>query len=95
METTLHLRISGHVQGVGYRATLRSEAVALGLRGWVRNRVDGTVEAVLQGNSEAVEHVLAWSKQGPPGARVLSVSAQSAQGETDRAHTGFHLLPTR
>lgn len=94
MRVTRHLRISGRVQGVGYRYTLRDAALARGLTGWVRNRRDGTVEAVLQGERANVEAVVAWARRGPPAARVSGVSVQDAQGGLDRPYTGFEELPT-
>jgi len=94
MNTTRHLRISGRVQGVGYRDALRRQALARGLAGWVRNRRDGSVEAVLQGDARGVEDVVAWARRGPPAARVDRVDAQPAQGESDRPHVGFEMLPT-
>jgi len=94
MTRTLHLRISGRVQGVGYRDALRREAQANGIGGWVRNRRDGTVEAVVQGSPAAVGRILAWAKNGPPAARVTEVSAPEAQGEYDRPYSGFDFLPT-
>jgi len=78
MKTTRQLRISGRVQGVGYRDALRRKALAWGLAGWVRNRLDGTVEAVLQGDARSVEDVIAWARRGPPAARVDRVDAQAA-----------------
>ena len=94
MKATWHLRISGRVQGVGYRYALRCEAQANGINGWVRNCRDGTVEAVVQGDPQAVEILLAWAKRGPPSARVADVDAQPAQGELDRPYDGFEELPT-
>jgi acylphosphatase len=88
------LRIAGRVQGIGYRAALRTEAQANGIAGWVRNRRDGSVEAVLQGSPAAVESVLSWARRGPPAARVVDISAQAAQGEFDRPYRGFEQLPT-
>jgi len=93
MPLTLHLRIAGRVQGVGYRDALRTEAQASAVNGWVRNRRDGTVEAVLQGSPAAVERVLSWARRGPPAARVIEVSAHVAQGELDRNYSGFEQLP--
>ena len=94
MTVTTHLRIAGRVQGVGYRDALRSEALARGISGWVRNCRDGTVEAVLQGDRAAVEALIAWARRGPPAARVASVEAHAAQGELDRAYSGFDWLST-
>jgi acylphosphatase len=94
MDLTLCLRIHGRVQGVGYRDALRREALRRGLRGWVRNRRDGTVEALLQGDTAAVEAVAAWARRGPPAASVERVDAQPAGGEQDRPYAGFDWLPT-
>ena len=94
MPMTSHLRITGRVQGVGYRDALRSEALARGISGWVRNRRDGTVEAVLQGDRAAVEALVAWARRGPPAARVTGIDEQLAQGELDRSYSGFDFLPT-
>jgi acylphosphatase len=94
MDLTSHLRISGRVQGVGFRDALLREALARSLTGWVRNRRDGTVEAVLQGDAAAVEAVLAWSRRGPPAARVDRVEARPAQGEYDRPYASFEWLPS-
>jgi acylphosphatase len=91
---TLRLRISGRVQGVGFRDAMRSEALRHGVRGWVRNRRDGSVEAVVQGNRGAVDAMLAWSRRGPPAARVTDVAASPATGEDDRAYAGFDWLPS-
>ena len=65
--------ISGRVQGVGYRAWTEYTAIELGLEGWVRNRRDGTVEALFAGPHEAVEAMLEACRQGPPGARVEAI----------------------
>ena len=94
MRVTIHLRIEGRVQGVGYRDGLLTEALSRGVSGWVRNRRDGTVEAVVQGERGAVDAVVAWARRGPPAARVTSMVAQSAQGELDRPYSGFDWLPT-
>ena len=94
MDVTLCLRIHGRVQGVGYRDALRREALRRNLRGWVRNRRDGTVEALLQGEAGAVGAVAAWARRGPPAASVERVDAQAASGELERPYAGFDWLPT-
>jgi len=67
------LRISGRVQGVGFRYSMAEEAGRLGVTGWVRNRRDGTVEAVVDGDPDALETIVAWARQGPRGAQVTGV----------------------
>jgi len=88
---TVHIRAEGRVQGVGYRAFVEREAVHLGLLGWVRNRTDGSVEAVLQGTSSAVEEMLALCRRGPPASRVDRVQII---GEGSGAFEGFEVRPT-
>jgi acylphosphatase len=68
------LIVRGRVQGVGYRYAIVDAAMAAGVAGWVRNRRDGTVEALVQGDADAVEGLLAWCRRGPPAARVTSVT---------------------
>ncbi len=75
-----HLKISGRVQGVGFRYAMAEEAERLGVTGWTRNRRDGTVEAVVDGVPEAIEAILAWARRGPPSARVTDVQVAEAQG---------------
>lgn len=94
MAVTLHVRISGRVQGVGYRDALRTKALACGVTGWVRNRRDGSVEAVIQGEPGALETLLAWARRGPPAARVADVQAGPAPREHDRPYSGFDWLPS-
>ena len=94
MSVTRHLRIGGRVQGVGFRFALQREALSRGLAGWVRNRCDGTVEAVLQGEAAAVEAVQAWARRGPPAARVERVEAVPAQGENNHPYASFEEMPT-
>jgi acylphosphatase len=85
------LRITGRVQGVGFRYALQHEARRLGLAGWVRNRSDGSVEAVAQGEGDALAALIAWARQGPPAARVSEVQIAPAQ---DPPCSGFELRPT-
>lgn len=74
----LLLRVEGRVQGVGYREACVQQACALGLAGWVRNRLDGSVEVLLQGPPQAVARMRSWLMQGPPAARVTRVTAAAA-----------------
>ena len=67
--------IKGRVQGVWYRQSTADEANRLGLSGWVRNRPDGSVEAVFEGEADVVEMMLAWCRIGPPLAAVSSIDA--------------------
>ncbi len=67
------LTIHGRVQGVGFRDSLVATARADGVVGWVRNRRDDSVEALLQGEPEAVERAIAWCRAGPPAARVCAL----------------------
>jgi acylphosphatase len=92
---TLHLVIHGRVQGVGFRFSLADTATELGVDGWVRNRRDGTVEALLRGSEAAVDAVHAWAQRGPPAARVAHVAARRASDEEIAAlRPGFTSLPT-
>ena len=73
--------VQGHVQGVFFRETLRRRAGAAGVSGWVRNRSDGRVEAVLEGEREAVERLVAFAREGPRGARVDWVDVANEEPE--------------
>ena len=77
---TLHLVIHGRVQGVFFRDSMRREAQMLGIAGWVRNRSDGTVEAMLQGEAPAVDALLAWAQRGPELAQVTRVEVAEGSG---------------
>jgi acylphosphatase len=81
-----HLMISGIVQGVGFRYAMVVQARRLKLRGWVRNRSDGRVEAVADGEAAALDALERWAAHGPPGARVDEVEVRSAD---DHAATDF------
>ncbi len=89
-ETVLRLEIRGAVQGVGYRWSMAEQARLLGVRGWVRNRRDGSVEATVCGPQEALERIVAWARRGPRPARVSDVEVFAAEGSFD----GFEQLPT-
>jgi acylphosphatase len=90
MTITRHLAISGRVQGVGFRFYLQKRARELGLAGWVRNRRDGSVEAVIQGGPEAVETMTAWARRGPPSALVAEVRISDGSGD----YATFETRPT-
>lgn len=81
-----HIRVSGRVQGVFFRQTTAREAELLGVTGWVRNLPDGDVEALIEGDSETVDRLIAWCHHGPPAARVDTVSVvwETATGEYSR-----------
>ena len=87
---TLHVWVSGRVQGVFFRDTTRRRALALGLGGWVRNLPDGRVEALFCGPRAACEAALAFVRLGPPGAHVDGVQTEWA-GPPDRAWAGFEV----
>jgi len=90
-ERTVHVRVEGRVQGVGYRAWAEATAHALELSGWVRNRRDGSVELVLQGTHEQVDDMLRLCAQGPAHAQVTEVRLIS---EGVGAYEGFDVRAT-
>ena len=81
--------VTGRVQGVFFRDGTRAEARRQGVAGWVTNRPDGAVEAVFEGDPDAVEALVAWTRSGPPHARVdtHTVTDEEPQGEH-----GFHVV---
>jgi len=82
-DTCVHLRIRGLVQGVGFRWSTVREARRLGLRGWVRNRRDSSVEAIAAGATDAVEALVRWAHRGPPSARVDALERTPADDPGD------------
>ena len=82
-EVRARVRVSGRVQGVFFRYSCAREASPLGLRGFVHNLPDGTVEAVFQGPRSSVERLVAWCHEGPPAARVDRVSVSWEQAADD------------
>lgn len=89
---TCRLSIRGRVQGVGFRFSMCAEASALGLSGWVRNRHDGSVEALVHGPADAVATLVAWAHNGPAGARVTALEVESVA--TPPLPTPFEQRPT-
>ena len=85
-----HLVISGFVQGVGFRYSMAEQAERLGVTGWVRNRREGTVEAVVDGDARSIDAILAWARRGPPSARVTEVRVS----ESAESFDSFEMLPT-
>jgi len=89
--TAKRLQIAGLVQGVGFRLWMSREANRLGVSGWVRNRGDGTVEALVHGDMAAVEELLRACRRGPAGAVVTLIREELAEPE---AEPGFRAVPT-
>ena len=90
----MHLLISGRVQGVGYRWSMCEAALEHGARGWVRNRRDGRVEAVVDGEAAAIASMLRWAQHGPRAARVDHVDTRPATAaEASTVGRGFEPLP--
>jgi acylphosphatase len=90
MTITRNLRISGRVQGVGFRMYMLRKGRELGLSGWVRNRSDGSVEAEVQGTPAAVEAMITAARRGPVGSMVTAVEVSDASGQ----YQGFEMRPT-
>ena len=87
----VHVTITGRVHGVGYRAFVDDAAIERGLVGWVRNRRDGSVEAVLSGDEDAVDELVALCRDGPPAAIVMHVATEDYSGPV---LTSFSVLRT-
>ena len=85
----VHLVITGRVQGVFFRAACAREASVSGLDGWVRNRYDGSVEATFEGDPDAVQRLIRWCHEGPPGATVVDVDVRE---EVPTGERGFRVL---
>jgi acylphosphatase len=79
-----HVFVSGRVQGVLFRHTCAQQARAMGVAGWVENRVDGRVEAVFEGSREAVERMVTWCRHGPPRALVTAVDVRDEPPRGER-----------
>ncbi len=85
----LHVQVTGKVQGVWFRAWTQEQAEARGLTGWVRNRPDGTVEAVISGGDDVVDALVDALHQGPPAAEVATVRVTATEVITE---PGFHIV---
>jgi acylphosphatase len=85
------LVLTGRVQGVGFRDWMSTRARRLGLAGWVRNRRDGSLEALIAGDAPAVEELLRACRRGPPAAEVATLTEDFAEPP---AEPGFHKRPT-
>jgi acylphosphatase len=96
-DTIRHVTIRGRVQGVGYRYFVEHEARSRDLEGWVRNRRDGSVEALFSGSVEAVAAMIAACRRGPPSARVEALRDEAANPDMLKlreAGERFSVLPT-
>ena len=82
--TRARVRVTGRVQGVGYRYAVRTRARSLGVGGWVRNAFDGSVEAVFEGDEERVRSMIDWCRRGPSGAVVDDVEVRFEQPVGER-----------
>lgn len=87
---TVSVRVTGRVQGVGFRAATVRQAHSLGLGGWVRNTDDNAVEALFQGKHDSIDRILSWLLTGPPTAQVNNVASQSEQ--TERHYDRFEQI---
>jgi len=90
MSEVRHLIITGQVQGIGYRYSMTAAARRHGVTGWVRNRRNGSVEAMVAGDQEAVAAMIAWARRGPAGAEVTHVAVELGSGD----FMDFAQLPT-
>ncbi len=83
--TRAHVYVRGRVQGVFFRASTKDRALTLGVTGWVKNCLDGSVEAVFEGKKDLVDKIVNWCRKGPSGARVeqIDVSWEDFTGEFD------------
>jgi acylphosphatase len=87
-----HLIIRGRVQGIGYRAWTEVTAVERGIEGWVRNRRDGSVEAMFSGEEDDVAAMIAQCRRGPPGARVEAIDQREATPDEIALRRGEELF---
>ncbi|PWT70530.1 MAG: acylphosphatase [Proteobacteria bacterium] len=90
MKVTKHVIVRGRVQGVGYRDAMQMQAGRLGVTGWVRNRKDGTVEAMVHGWADDVAKILNWARHGPAGSSVTGMDVNESSGSFE----GFERRPS-
>ncbi|CAG0978736.1 acylphosphatase [Rhodocyclaceae bacterium] len=90
MSEVRRLLVTGYVQGVGYRYGMVMAARSIGVTGWVRNRRDGSVEAMVAGNPEQVARILDWARRGPAGAEVEHMAVEIGSG----SYSDFEQKPT-
>ena len=96
-QVILQVSIRGRVHGVGYRAWVEYQAIAIGIEGWVRNRTDGSVEALFAGSADIVAQLVALCRRGPSSARVEDVINEPAEPDAlnlRRPGESFSVLPT-
>lgn len=86
---SLRIFVYGRVQGVFFRANTRKKAKKLGLKGWVRNKKDGSVEILVQGEKDKIEKLIDWTKVGPPAARVDKI--EKNQEEIEKEFSDFKI----
>ena len=88
---TKHIVLFGRVQGVSFRESIRVQAAKLGLLGWVRNRLNGSVEVMIQGNLSSLQDFLGWAKAGPALAKVEKMEVRDCEQQN---FSGFEIKPT-
>lgn len=89
--TRCRVVVHGLVQGVWFRESCRRQADELGVAGWVANRADGTVEAVVEGRADAVARLVSWCRQGPPRAEVTGVDVTEQPIDGSAPLVGFRV----
>ena len=89
MKTNVHVIISGRVQGVWFRSDTKQKAEQLGITGWVRNTIDGDVEAIFEGEEDLVKEMIDWCHRGPPSAQVEHVEVKNQ--DTTNGFEGFSI----
>ena len=91
MDKSVHIIVSGRVQGVFFRASTREMALQLAINGFVRNMSDGRVEIVATGPLASIDRFIRWCRQGPPDARVEDIQITECEA-TDRSDRGFDIV---